>query len=156
MPRWLIPNGYLPGPQVEPRESHESLCLLNPTDEDAEVEVEVIVYFADREPQVGFRISAPARRSIHARLDLLRAATDVSIPLDTPYTLRPEIGCPIAIGVQHSRMDTRQANMTLFTTVGSAGTDSGNQPGDSAIGAWRDAKTIGAWRDAKNRNEEGA
>jgi len=94
VPRWLIPNGYLPGPQVEPRESHESLCLLNPTDEDAEVEVEVIVYFADREPQVGFRISAPARRSIHARLDLLRAARTCRSRSTRPTPYAPRLAVP--------------------------------------------------------------
>ncbi len=47
MPNRLIPNGYLLGPLAELPESHESLCLLNPTDENAEVEL--TVYFVDRE-----------------------------------------------------------------------------------------------------------
>lgn len=115
MPRWLIPDGYIPDEvAVEPQVSHESLCLVNPTDRDAEVEV--IAYFADREPLRGLHVAVPARRSIHARLDELRASSGEGIPRDVPYAL--EVRCSMDLGVQHSRMDTRQPNMTLFTTLG--------------------------------------
>ena len=114
MPRWLIPDGYLPGPPAEQQVSHESLCLLNVTDQDAEAEL--TVYFADREPLSGLRIGVPARRSIHARLDALRTADGDGIPLDVPYAL--QVSCAIPLGVQHSRLDARQANMALFTTLG--------------------------------------
>ncbi len=115
MPSWLIPDGFLPNDaKATPQESHEALCLLNPTDED--VTVALTVYFADREPLNGLRVDVPARRTIHARLDLLRTPEDAAIPHDAPYALR--VDCPIAIGVQHSRMDTRQASLALFTTLG--------------------------------------
>jgi len=115
MPSWLIPDGFLPDDGAAmPQESHEALCVLNPTDDDATVEVSI--YFADREPLTGLRLCVPARRSIHARLDQLRAPSGDTIPHDVPYALR--VRCPVAIGVQHSRMDTRQANLALFTTVG--------------------------------------
>lgn len=115
MPSWLIPDGFLPDDgAATTHESHEALCVLNPTDEDATVDL--AVYFADREPLTGLRVAVPARRSIHARLDRLRTPDGDAIPRDVPYALR--VSCAAAIGVQHSRMDTRQANMALFTTPG--------------------------------------
>lgn len=115
MPSWLIPDGYLPGTgAAEPQESHEAICLLNPGDEDAVAEL--TVYFADREPLTGLRVAVPARRSIHARLNELRSPTGEAIPRDVPYALA--VRCAIPLGVQHSRMDTRQPNMALFTTLG--------------------------------------
>jgi len=38
MPSWLIPDGFLPDDgAATTHESHEALCVLNPTDEDATV-----------------------------------------------------------------------------------------------------------------------
>jgi len=49
--RWAIAEGYIPGwsngpaPQME---SHETVCILNAGERDAQVEI--VIYFADREP----------------------------------------------------------------------------------------------------------
>jgi len=115
MPSWLIPDGFLPDDaNAAPQVSHEALCLLNPTDEDARAAL--TIYFADREPLSGLYVDVPARRAVHARLDKLRTPDDAAIPRDVPYALR--VDCPVAIGVQHSRMDARQASLALFTTLG--------------------------------------
>ncbi len=49
--RWAIAEGYIPAQSTSGTrqlESHETICLLNAGDEDARIEV--MVYFADREP----------------------------------------------------------------------------------------------------------
>ncbi|MGH8473133.1 MAG: sensory rhodopsin transducer [Gammaproteobacteria bacterium] len=48
---WAIAEGYIPAQSTNDTrqlESHETICLLNAGD--AEACIEVMVYFADREP----------------------------------------------------------------------------------------------------------
>lgn len=112
--RWAVAEGYIPpgshGPSPQ-MISHETLCLLNTSDQDAEVRI--TVYFADREPVGPYRVSVPARRTKHLRFNEL---TDPApIPLDTDYASVVESNVPIV--VQQTRLDSRQAENALFSTV---------------------------------------
>ena len=112
--RWAVAEGYIPpgshGPSPQ-MISHETLCLLNTSDQDAEVRI--TVYFADREPGGPYRVSVPARRTKHLRFNEL---TDPApIPLDTDYASVVESNIPIV--VQQTRLDSRQAENALFSTV---------------------------------------
>lgn len=112
--RWAIPEGYLPeestGPEPE-MASHETACLLNASDRPARVEI--TAYFADREPVGPFRIEVPARRTRHLRFDELEEPEP--IPRGTDYATVLESDVPIV--VQHTRLDSRQAENALLTTV---------------------------------------
>ena len=61
---WVIPEGFIPswsnGPAPE-LTSHDVVCILNAGDDDAQVEL--TVYFTDREPAGPYRFSVPARRT---------------------------------------------------------------------------------------------
>lgn len=112
--RWAIAEGYIPpgstgeGPAFL---SHETMCLLNAGDSDAEVSV--TVYFADREPAGPYRITVPARRTKHVRFNDL---TDPEpVPLGTDYASVIESSVPIV--VQHTRLDSRQSELALLSTV---------------------------------------
>lgn len=112
--RWAVAEGYIPpgshGPSPQ-MISHETLCLLNTSDQDAEVRI--TVYFADREPVGPYRVLVPARRTKHLRFNEL---TDPApIPLDTDYASVVESNVPIV--VQQTRLDSRQAENALFSTV---------------------------------------
>ena len=111
--RWAIAEGYIPegshGP--EPMQSHETACLLNANDSDATVEIRV--YFADRNPAGPYRVTVPARRTVHVRFDKLDDPE--SIPRATEYASTIESDLPIV--VQHSRLDSRQAENALMTTL---------------------------------------
>ena len=111
--RWAIAEGYIPegshGP--EPMQSHETACLLNANDSDATVEIRV--YFADRNPAGPYRVTVPARRTVHVRFDKLDDPE--SIPRATEYASTIESDLPIV--VQHSRLDSRQAENALTTTL---------------------------------------
>lgn len=112
--RWAVAEGYIPpgshGPSPQ-MISHETLCLLNTSDQDAEVRI--TVYFADREPVGPYRVLVPARRTKHLRFNEL---TDPApIPLDTDYASVVESNIPIV--VQQTRLDSRQAENALFSTV---------------------------------------
>lgn len=84
---------------------------MNASDEEAHVRI--TAYFPDREPVGPYLVSVPARRTLHVRFKKL---TDPEpIPVDTAYASVIESDVPIV--VQHSRLDSRQAENTLLSTV---------------------------------------
>ena len=112
--RWAIAEGYIPAGSTGPAPqmtSHETACILNASDRDAHVEI--TIFFADREPAGPYRITVPARRTRHVRFNNL---TDPEpVPLDTDYSSVLVSDVPII--VQHTRLDSRQAENALLTTI---------------------------------------
>lgn len=116
--RWAIAEGYLPAQSTgDTRQlvSHEALCFLNAGSEDAHVTI--TVFYADREPGGPYRLTVPARRTLHMRFNDL---TDPEpIPVDTDYSSVVESDVPIV--VQHTRLDSRQAALALLSTIAYSG-----------------------------------
>ncbi len=112
--RWAIAEGYIPayGNGPEPQfTSHETACILNTSDQDAHVKI--TIYFSDREPVGPYNVIVPARRTKHLRFNDL---TDPEpIPRDTDYASLFESDVPIV--VQHTRLDSRQAENALLSTM---------------------------------------
>ena len=80
--RWALAEGYIPSLSHGPSPqmiSHETLCLLNTSD--SEADVRITIYFADREPAGPYRLSVPARRTKHLRINDL--SDPAPIPPDT-------------------------------------------------------------------------
>lgn len=113
--RWAIAEGYIPGQSTHGDDqrfvSHEAACMLNSSDTDAEITI--TVYFTDREPAGPYRLTVPARRTLHMRFNDLD--TPEPIPRDTSYASIIESSVPIV--VQHTRLDSRQAELALLSTV---------------------------------------
>jgi hypothetical protein len=112
--RWAIAEGYIPtwshGPEPEML-SHETACLLNTGDRDAHVSI--TLYFADRDPVGPYQIVVPARRTRHVRFNDL---TDPEpVPRGRDYSSVIDSDVPIV--VQHTRLDTRQSEAALLSTV---------------------------------------
>lgn len=116
--RWAIAEGYIPGWSHGPEPqmvSHETVCVLNASDRDAHVEI--TVFFADREPVGPYRVTVAAQRTRHIRFNDL---TDPEpIPKDTDFASVIESDVPIV--VQHTRLDSRQAENALLSTIAYAG-----------------------------------
>jgi hypothetical protein len=111
--RWAIPEGYIPSQSVAQDRallSHETACILNANDRDANVVL--TVFFADRDPVV-YRVTVPARRTLHLRFNDLEDPAPV--PLDTDYASVFESDVPIV--VQHTRLDSRRAEIALLSTL---------------------------------------
>lgn len=111
---WAIAEGYIPGQSASDDRallSHETACLLNCGDRDANVTI--TIYFADREPVGPYRITVPARRTRHVRFNDLDDPEPV--PRDTDYASLIESDVPIV--VQHTRLDSRHPNIALLSTV---------------------------------------
>ena len=111
---WAIPEGYIPGASHGPEPamtSHETACLLNAGDEAANVAI--TIYFTDREPCGPYRVRIAPRRTLHLRFNDLRDPEP--IPRGTDYASVIESDVPIV--VQHTRLDSRQAEEALLSTI---------------------------------------
>ena len=115
---WAIAEGYIPESSIGPEPemtSHETACLLNATDDDAHVEI--TCYFADREPVGPYHVTVPARRTSHVRFNELEDPEPVPRATDYASVIRSDV--PIV--VQHTRLDSRQAELGLLSTIAYAG-----------------------------------
>jgi hypothetical protein len=111
---WAIAEGYIPSQSVSSDHalvSHEAACILNSSDEDAEISI--TLFFTDREPCGPYRTKVGARRTLHLRFNDLRDPEPV--PRDTSYASIIESTVPIV--VQHTRLDSRNPNIALLSTV---------------------------------------
>ena len=111
---WAIAEGYIPAESTGPEPqmlSHETACILNASDQDANVTF--TIYFADKDPVGPYKETVPARRTKHVRFNDLKDPAPV--PLDTDYACVIESDVPVV--VQHTRLDSRQAENALMTTM---------------------------------------
>jgi hypothetical protein len=117
--RWAIADGYIPGWSHGPGPemvSHEACCILNAGARDAHVAI--TVFFTDRTPIGPYRLTVPAARTTHLRFNEL---TDPEpIPTGTSYASVIESDVPIV--VQQTRLDSRQAENALISTIAFAAT----------------------------------
>lgn len=111
---WAIAEGYIPSQSSfsDPALiSHETACILNAGDKEARVRI--TIYFADREPIGPYRVTVSPRRTLHLRFNDL---TDPApLPRDTAYSSLFESDVPIV--VQHTRLDSRHAEVSLLSTT---------------------------------------
>lgn len=111
---WVIAEGYIPPESHGPKPqmiSHETVCILNASDQDAHVEI--TIYYKDREPVGPYHITVPARRTKHVRFNDLREPEP--IPTDTDYS--SVIRSDVPIVAQHTRLDSRQDANALLSTI---------------------------------------
>lgn len=111
---WVIAEGYIPseshGPQPQ-MTSHETLCILNSSDQDAHIEI--TIFYSNREPVGPYKLTVPARRTQHIRFNNLKDPEP--IPRDTDYS--SVIRSDVPIVAQHTRLDSRQSENALLSTM---------------------------------------
>lgn len=111
---WAIAEGYIPpfstGPAPE-MISHETVCILNTSDKEAHIEI--MIYFADKEPLGPFKETVGARRTSHIRFNNLSQPGKVPVGVDFASTIVSDV--PVI--VQHTRLDSRQAENALLSTI---------------------------------------
>ena len=116
---WIFPDGDLPpaGEPDLPLEGHESLIVLNSGDDDAHIEIDV--FFDDRDPEEGLKVTVPARRVQVFRID--KPLGDRGFQVQPgQYALR--LRSNVNIVAQLGRADVRQPNLAYYTILG-FGTD---------------------------------
>jgi len=112
--RWAIAEGYIPSASKfsdRALVSHETACILNAGDREANIAI--TVFFADREPVGPYRLTVAPRRTLHLRFNDLEDPQP--IPRDTDYASLFESDAPIV--VQHTRLDSRCAELSLLSTM---------------------------------------
>lgn len=119
--RWAVAEGYIPatshGPQPE-MTSHESICVLNASDNEAHLQI--WIFHSDREPVGPYKVSVPERRTQHIRFNNLREPE--RIPPATEFSSIIESDVPVV--VQHTRLDSRQSENALISTIAFADAES--------------------------------
>ena len=111
---WVVAEGFLPSGGIQgdrALESHEAYCVLNAGDQDAQLEI--MLYFTDREPAGPYRTSVSARRTAHLRTNDLEDPEPV--PRDTDYAAVIRSDAPVV--VQHTRLDSRPEPFALMSTT---------------------------------------
>lgn len=112
---WVIAEGYIPSDTNtglgREMTSHEAACILNPTDRAAEIEI--TIYYADREPVGPYRVTVAPRRTCHMRFNNLD--DPAPIPRDTDFSSVFRSSEPVVI--QHTRLDSRQPPHALLSTM---------------------------------------
>ncbi len=112
--RWAIAEGYIPGWSNGPEpelQSHETCCILNAGSTDAQISL--MLYFEDREPQGPYRFTVSAQRTCHKRFNDLQDPAPV--PRDVGFSCVIDSDVPVV--VQHTRLDSRQAENSIMTTI---------------------------------------
>jgi hypothetical protein len=112
--RWVLPEGYIPAGstgQGRALESHETACILNAGGHEAHVRI--TLFFHDRDPVGPYQVTVPARRTRHVRFNDL--SDPAPVPRETDFSSVIDSDQPIV--VQHTRLDSRQAALALWSTI---------------------------------------
>ena len=116
--QWAIAEGYIPpyshGPAPQ-MTSHEAVCILNAGDDAAHIEI--TLYYESKEPVGPYRFDIAPRRSCHLRFNDFKDPEPIAP--DTPFS--SVIVSDVPIVVQHTRLDSRQAENALLSTIAFAG-----------------------------------
>ena len=111
---WLIPDMYYPEITASKNYvSHESICVLNVGDTDADIQI--TLYFEAREPITLCNASCAAQRTHHIRMDKQQDPDGNPVPKGLPYAAYVRSSVPIV--VQYSRADTTDGPASFMTTI---------------------------------------
>ncbi len=114
---WAIPAGRIPPHSTghEPEfTSRDELCLLNATGEEANVEI--TIFYEDRDPVGPYPLSVGAHRVRHVRFNDF--IDPEAVPMAADYAALVESDVPIV--AQHIHLDSRRAEDSLFGSIGFA------------------------------------
>ena len=113
--RWIIPEGFIPPESMINADrallSHEAACILNTGE--TEAKISITLFFTDREPVGPYQLTIGARRTLHLRFNELDDPEPV--PIGEDYASVIESDVPIV--VQHTRLDSRAAEIALISTI---------------------------------------
>lgn len=117
---WVIADGHIPVDSTGPepaRTSRDEIAVLNTGDHDAEIEI--TVYYADREPVAGYRFAVGARRVRRVRFNDL--IDPEAMPLGVDYGAVISSNVPVV--VQFARVDTGSGSLALASILAYPGDD---------------------------------
>ena len=111
---WIIPDCELPPPGEGELKGHESVIVVNDTNEPAKIKVSV--FFVDKEPYEDIVWTVEPKRVRCFRMNNLEDMCGYAVPYETQYAMKLESSVPVV--VQYGRLDNRQTNLAYYTTLG--------------------------------------
>jgi hypothetical protein len=111
---WAIPEGYIPGRSFSQQPdlvSHAAACILNTSDEPAEIDI--TLYSADRDPAGLDRVTVEPRRTKHMRFN--SPSGPGRTPRDAAYSYVLRSNVPVV--VQRTWLDSRDPHIALFSML---------------------------------------
>ncbi len=111
---WIIPDCELPQPGEGVLKGHESVIVVNDSDTDADIEV--TIYFTDKECYKNIKWNVKAGRVRCFRMNNKDDMCGFEVPYDTQYAMKVKSSCNIVL--QYGRLDNRQTNLAYYTTLG--------------------------------------
>ena len=107
---WIIADGELPPPGDFPLKGHESIIILNTTDEVAVCNVSI--YYTDREPVENIEVTVEPRRVRCFRTNNPDDFNGYEIPYEVQYAMKWD--CSVPVVMQYGRLDTRDQPMHFY------------------------------------------
>lgn len=111
--RWIIPDCELPPEGEGVLKGHESVIIVNDSDQTARIKVKL--YFADKEYYDDIVWTVDPQKVRCFRMNNLDDMCGYKVPLETQYAMKLESTQPIV--VQYGRLDNRQTNLAYYTTL---------------------------------------
>ena len=110
---WMLPDMYWPTQDHGTYVSHEAVCVLNVSDQDANVRM--TLYYENQDPVCMPIGVAKAKRTSHIRMDQLTDTEGKKLLRGVGYAAVIESDVPIV--VQYTRVDTTQPELALMSTM---------------------------------------
>jgi hypothetical protein len=117
---WYVADGWMPLKEKTGDPGyvgHEAIMILNSSDRDAEVLMDV--YFEQKEPIEGIRLAVPAKRIKCIRMDHPEEIGGLKLERLFQYALR--FRSTIEVVIQYGRMDVTQPNLAYIGTMAHPG-----------------------------------
>ena len=111
---WLIPDCELPQPGEGVAKGHESVIVVNDSDNDAVIDVKL--FFTDKDFEHEIKWTVKKNRVRCFRMNRLEDMCGFEVPFETQYAMKLTSNCEIV--VQYGRLDNTQANLAFYTTLG--------------------------------------
>lgn len=111
---WVFPDGELPPAGDFPLKGHESIIILNMSEEDAIVNISL--FFTDKAPIENIKAHVQSKRVRCLRMDNPDDIGGVVLPRQTQYALCLQSSIPVVM--QYGRLDTREQPMAFYTNTG--------------------------------------
>lgn len=109
---WVFADGDLPPQGKQEPLGHEALMVLNTNDKDAHLSLDI--FYEDKDPVVGVKITVPAKRVNCFRMDFPIGEQKLSIPFGQ-YALVVNSDVPVV--VNFGRLDRRK-DMAYYPVQG--------------------------------------
>ena len=111
---WILADCELPQPGEGIAKGHESVIVVNDSDQDAEISVKL--FFVEEEPYEEIKWHVGKGKVRCFRTNNLKDMCGYEVPFETQYAMKLTSNCNIV--VQYGRLDNTQANLAFYTTMG--------------------------------------